>query len=692
MKVSQRGAGIAANLSRRLAPLAILGLLLQMLGPGAPATQAAGSAALTFDGTSGYVEVPASLGLELLLVHFTVEAWVKPQPSAGRRYVLSRGGYRIAVEPSGGGVAALFGLSSIGSWRWIRSPELTPNQWHHLAGTYDGLTMRLFVDGSLVASAAQFGTIDRLAGPLRVGTSAAAGDFFAGAIDEVRISDSVRYSGNFARPSGPFAPDASARGLWHFDEGAGSSAADAAVGGTAGSLRGGVAWTTSDSPWLTAPSPTATPTRTPLPTATFTAVPTATRTPTPLPTVTRTPTAIPTATSTSTPVPTQSATGTASPTLTPILPLTPTLTPILSLTATPSVDPTDTPDPDAPTPSAPTATITRTPTNAPTPTDTPEPPPTAPPTSTATGATAGQPCPQALHDSIVTTGPDGLSYPTWHPAVDPQSGCFFGHEHGSDPRTSAANPELPPFGYVGTAAGVAEAHAGFKVFIWHVGESTDLGPVPADIRSVFHMGTAGVKRYTERFHSLQFDYVARDGTGREAHVAGMADTGTALGSTCDNPRRDGRDFSTVGCNDAYEIWGNVVFQIVHPDDPYTDVMHTRLTVTAAFAAFDPILTRDPLDNARLLYTQTYRNPGSAIDPTSPSSPYRGCDREAYGGPNFWRNAGRPTVYYTDPYGRVQPGPGPGLIRQYVSAVNWDTTEPQFKLRRPTCAPGVHAPN
>jgi len=325
------------------------------------------------------------------------------------------------------------------------------------------------------------------------------------------------------------------------------------------------------------------------------------------------------------------------------------------------------------------------------------PQPTATPTRTpvpAPAASAGQPCPQALHDSIVTTGPDGKSYPTWHPPVDPASGCFFGHEHGSDPRTSSANAAMPAFGYVGATAGVVEPHAGFKVFLWHNGENTDLGSVPADIRAVFHMGTGGVARYTERFHSLEYDYVARDGTGREAHVAGMADTNVPVGSTCDNPRRGGRDFSTVGCNDPYEIWNNVHLQIKHPSDPYTDYLHTRLTISGSFAVFDPVLTRDPSNNSRVLYSLNYYQPSSAIDPTSASSPYRGCDREAYGGPNYWLNAGRPTVYYSDAYGNVNAQAtalAPGLIRQSFSAVN-STNGESFKVRRSTCGPGVHAPN
>src|SRR5262245_40496979 len=163
----------------------------------------------------------------------------------------------------------------------------------------------------------------------------------------------------------------------------------------------------------------------------------------------------------------------------------------------------------------PTATPTQTSTATPTRTSTAVPP---------SGATAGQPCPQALHDSWVTTGPDGKTYPTWHPAVDPTYGCFYGHEHGTDPRTSAANSSMPAFGYIGGLAGFSEPHAGFKVFIWYAGEPSDMGPVASDMRAVFHMGTGGVARYTERFHSLQFDMIARDGSGREAHIAGMADT------------------------------------------------------------------------------------------------------------------------------------------------------------------------
>src|SRR5262245_1059193 len=81
----------------------------------------------------------------------------------------------------------------------------------------------------------------------------------------------------------------------------------------------------------------------------------------------------------------------------------------------------------------------------PSPTSTPIASSTPTRTPTPTAALPGQPCPQALHDSYVVTGPDGKVYPTWHPPVDPVYGCYFGHEHGSDPRTSKANSALPAF-------------------------------------------------------------------------------------------------------------------------------------------------------------------------------------------------------------------------------------------------------
>ncbi len=76
-----------------------------------------------------------------------------------------------------------------------------------------------------------------------------------------------------------------------------------------------------------------------------------------------------------------------------------------------------------------------------------------------------KPCPQWVHDQYQTKGPDGKTYASWHPQIDPVYWCYFGHEHGADPAVFDAGFQLP-FGYAGASMGMHEAHPGFKVYVW----------------------------------------------------------------------------------------------------------------------------------------------------------------------------------------------------------------------------------
>jgi len=102
-----------------------------------------------------------------------------------------------------------FGLSSSGAndgdgkMTWIENPEaFQANQWYHLAGTYDGTTMQLFVNGQLKAtSQVQSGNILYPANAW-VGIGAYHdGDentFFTGMLDEVLIYNRAISSGDLA--------------------------------------------------------------------------------------------------------------------------------------------------------------------------------------------------------------------------------------------------------------------------------------------------------------------------------------------------------------------------------------------------------------------------------------------------------------------------------------------------------------
>lgn len=110
-------------------------------------------------------------------------------------------------------------------------------------------------------------------------------------------------------------------------------------------------------------------------------------------------------------------------------------------------------------------------------------------------------CAADLHASYTTFGPDGLTYPTWHPQQHP-SGCTFDHEHGMGP--AAVGVPLPPYGYAPARAGVDEPHEGFKSFAFR----DDAGRGWA---ITIHQGTQGATRACIRFHSLHYLVAAPDG-------------------------------------------------------------------------------------------------------------------------------------------------------------------------------------
>ena len=72
--------------------------------------------------------------------------------------------------------------------------------------------------------------------------------YFNGLIDEVRISNSVRYSSGFTPQTLPFTTDVNTIGLWHFDESVGTIVYDETSNNNDGSINGatwaGPTWTT----------------------------------------------------------------------------------------------------------------------------------------------------------------------------------------------------------------------------------------------------------------------------------------------------------------------------------------------------------------------------------------------------------------------------------------------------------------
>ena len=144
--------------------------------------------ALLFNGTNSLVTVNDSPWLDLT-TGLTLEAWVYPTALSGWRPIVYKPqgtGLCYVLQGSSGatGVPSL-GLSVAPSN--LMGPNPLPlNTWSHLAATYDGATMILYVNGVQVASQTQSGALSTSTDPLTIGGNSS-GEAFAGIIDEVRI-------------------------------------------------------------------------------------------------------------------------------------------------------------------------------------------------------------------------------------------------------------------------------------------------------------------------------------------------------------------------------------------------------------------------------------------------------------------------------------------------------------------------
>jgi chitodextrinase len=147
--------------------------------------------ALSFNGTSSRVVINDSASLHLSS-GMTLEAWVSPTtaPTTWQDVIYKQNdiyfleaGSSISKNPPA--VGATF--SSHGDQFMAGLSSLPAKTWTHLAATYDGATLLLYVNGVQVASRSMSDTLTSSTNALQIGGDAAFGQYFNGIIDEVRI-------------------------------------------------------------------------------------------------------------------------------------------------------------------------------------------------------------------------------------------------------------------------------------------------------------------------------------------------------------------------------------------------------------------------------------------------------------------------------------------------------------------------
>ena len=87
--------------------------------------------------------------------------------------------------------------------------NLADNSWHHVAGVRNGTAFASYIDGSLAASVTSSASLNVCTEPIIFGEGKhSGGGGHTGYFDDIRISNTARYTGAFTAPSAAFAPDA----------------------------------------------------------------------------------------------------------------------------------------------------------------------------------------------------------------------------------------------------------------------------------------------------------------------------------------------------------------------------------------------------------------------------------------------------------------------------------------------------
>ncbi len=147
---------------------------------------------LDFDGSNDLVTVPVTNSLNIDN-NITLEAWINPTSNSRPiQDVMSKStrtnntGY-IFPRTDDGWQKFYFYLHLNGTWQILSAPYPSLNEWHHVAATYDGYYMRIYLDGVLAGTKQVTGNITINSNNLVLGQQPGYLEYFKGQVDEAKV-------------------------------------------------------------------------------------------------------------------------------------------------------------------------------------------------------------------------------------------------------------------------------------------------------------------------------------------------------------------------------------------------------------------------------------------------------------------------------------------------------------------------
>ncbi|NQV36161.1 MAG: discoidin domain-containing protein [Phycisphaeraceae bacterium] len=154
----------------------------------------AGSALELNGGMTSYVNcgTPAAFNITEAI---TLSAWVyAAEPAESLRPIIGKGDHAYMLR-HGSGETFDFFIYSSGAWHQISAfapDSLYQDSWNHIAGTFDGSQLRLYINGMLATSLDYTGTISLADHDVNIGRNSEVIDrVYRGTIDEVRVYNSA---------------------------------------------------------------------------------------------------------------------------------------------------------------------------------------------------------------------------------------------------------------------------------------------------------------------------------------------------------------------------------------------------------------------------------------------------------------------------------------------------------------------
>ncbi|UWX59623.1 glycosyl hydrolase family 18 protein [Chryseobacterium oranimense] len=209
-------------------------------------TAPSGSTSLSLDGST---ESGAAGNLNLTGSALSLEGWIKPTSfKSASPYISSLLGTEVSDSNSaflrlGDANIANNKLQFVLSINNVQqkltaATALNANTWYHVAATYDGSTMKIYINGALDASKSQTGSVNSN-GAFNVGYLYNTSRNFNGKVDEVRVwkraLSQTEISQNMCNVT---LPATSLAAYWKFNEGSGSSVQDSSANGVTLTLTG----------------------------------------------------------------------------------------------------------------------------------------------------------------------------------------------------------------------------------------------------------------------------------------------------------------------------------------------------------------------------------------------------------------------------------------------------------------------